>query len=116
MTETKPGMTRVRVRFLDSIAGAGDPVPAQLEEKYRNMSDELLKMKEGKMKKYTEQQVRVLVDDERKRDAAIIRSGFAKQFSFKVGDEATVNVEIAKHWEDASICSILPEQTVAKAA
>ena len=102
-----------RVKILQSIAGAGDPPQAELERKYaRIRGEQLARSKAAQAANkvgLTEQQIESPVNEEKRRDAAIPRvSGFIGPFSFKPGDEVSIDAELAEKWEAAGICSILP--------
>ena len=106
--------TRVTVKFLDSIAGLRDPSPAVLEAKYKHLAESLGKEKEGsKLPKYSKFQIEAAVEAERKRDEAVIRIGFTKDWSFKVGDEALVNVAAAEAMEASGVVAIVKEKKTA---
>jgi hypothetical protein len=99
---------RVRVKFLDAMAGLRDPTPATLAAKYARLADSMKAEKAGKQPAYTDSQIQAAVDVSKKADTAVVPTGFAKDWFFKAGDEASVNEVIAKHWEAAGQVAILP--------
>lgn len=108
-------LKRVRVKFLDSIAGLRDPSQQALEAKYTSMAEGLAAEKQGKVQRHTPAAIKTLVDVERRKDEAVIRVGFTKDWAFKTGDETSVNEEIARHWEEQGLAVVLSEP-VKKAA
>jgi len=103
---------RVRVKFLDSLAGLRDPTPALLAAKYARIAESMAAETQGgksKLPLYSEAQIRAAVDSERRKDEAVIRTGFVKDWAFKPGEEASVNAEIAREWEAGGVC-VVPEK------
>jgi len=98
---------RVRVKFLDSMAGLRDPTPAILAAKYAKLEEALRAEKNGKLPLYKDHEVRARVDAAKAADDAVIPAGFAKDWSFKPGEEASVNAAIAEHWEAAGQVTVL---------
>ena len=103
-----------RVKILQPIAGAGDPSPAELERKYARIRGEQVARSKAAQAAgkpgVTEQQIESVVNEEKRRDATIPRvSGFIGPFSFKPGDEVSIDAELADKWEACGICSILPD-------
>jgi len=105
--------TRVRVKFLDSIAGLRDPIQAALETKYKKLEESMSAEKNGKVQAHSKVQIAAAVDAARRSDEAVIRTGFVKDWSYKPGEEALVSVAIAKAWEEAGIVSIITQQAAA---
>jgi hypothetical protein len=107
---------RVTVKFLDSIAGQRDPTPEMLDQKYKKLAQSMEKQMEGgksKIPKYSKQQIEAAVEAERKVDAGIIRTGFTKDFAFKVGAEALVSAAIAEAWEASGTVTIVKDKKAA---
>jgi len=107
-----------RVKILQSIAGTGDPSKEDLERKYTRIRSEAIVRSNaakqiGKPGK-TEAEIDSLVNEEKKRDAAIPRlSGHIGQFAYKPGDEVALDAELAEKWEACGVCTLLPNQKAA---
>jgi len=110
---------KVRVTILQSIAGTGDPSPADLRRKYELMTvnltqQSLAAQKAGKQGR-SDDEIAAAVDGERRKDAKIPRlAGFDHEFSFKPKDIAMIDSDLAEKWQDAGICII--EEVAKKAA
>jgi hypothetical protein len=98
---------RVRVKFTDSIAGLRDPTPAVLSAKYSKLAADMKAERNGKNPMWSEMQIQDAAEKTRQADAAVLRTGFAKDWSFKPGDEAMVNQAVAEEWEAAGVCTVL---------
>jgi len=109
-------MKKVRVKFVESIAGCRDPLPKELEAKYTRLASSLAAERDGKIPRHTQGQIAAAVDAARRQDEAVIRTGFSKDWAFKPGDEAMVSEEIAKVWEEQGILTLIPPEPVKKAA
>lgn len=108
-------MRKVKVKILDSIAGLKDPrSPSELDEKYRQ---QIQRMNKGRQKPFSEGFVEELVSDFKKHDRYGEKPlGFARDWSFKPGDEVMINADLAEKWQDAGICTILADEPAAKKA
>jgi hypothetical protein len=114
-------MKKVKVKILQSVAGAGDPSPASLQRKYETMAQTMTQQSvqaqtAGKRGKSAEE-IDALVDAERRADAKIPRvAGFDHVFSFKPGDTPLIPADLAAKWQESGICLIEEESGKSKAA
>lgn len=107
-------MKKVRVKFLESIAGLADPKPkAELDEKYERIREENLRRERPLSQATVEERIHAYKQTDRYGEPFI---GFNKDFGFKVGDEAFILGEIASKWEASGICVILPDVPAARTA
>jgi hypothetical protein len=110
---------KVKVTILQSVAGTGDPSPADLKRKYELMTvtmtqHSLTAQKAGKQGR-TDEEIAAIVETERRKDARTPRlAGFDHEFSFKPKDVALIDADLAEKWQDAGICII--EESAKKAA
>lgn len=104
---TTNNATKTKVKFLDSIAGLGDPKsPAELDAQYRV---KIALLGQGREKPFSQAFCEEVIATYKKRDRYGEKPiGFARDFSFKIGDEAMIPSELAEKWQDAGICLILP--------
>ncbi|HLK64730.1 MAG TPA: hypothetical protein VKU19_14895 [Bryobacteraceae bacterium] len=102
---------RVRVKFLDSIAGLRDPRPEELEARYKRLGADMARQRrpDGLGASYSASAIAQAIEEERRRDAAAVPLGFTKDWCFKMGEEGLVNQVIAEEWEAAGICIIIRE-------
>ena len=97
-----------RVKFLDSIAGLGDPNKSRLEERYERLRVTL------KQQKRSPAGIEEFINEQKIKDRyAEVPIGFAKDFSFKAGEEALIPAGIAEKWEACGICVAIPEKKAA---
>jgi hypothetical protein len=93
---------KTRVKILVSIAGVGDPDRETLEKKYQAMRVwfEAKRRSENFIEREIAEAKRV-----DRYDAP--PTGFARDWSYKPGEEAMIDAELAKKWEAAGICAIV---------
>jgi hypothetical protein len=104
-------MKKTRVKFLDSIAGLGDPKPVEvLDGEYAKVRAEF------KARKPPMSDARIAEIIERRKAAdryGAAGMGFARDFSFKPDQEALIPAELARAWEEAGVCLVLPAAVAA---
>jgi hypothetical protein len=106
-------MEKLKVKFNESIAGLADPKPtAELDKKYQ---DKIASMGKGRPRPFSEAFTKQLIDQMKAHDRYGEKPlGFHGDFTFKIGDEAMIDAELARKWEANGTCSIL--ETGRKAA
>jgi hypothetical protein len=106
-----------RVKILVSIAGLGDPDTAALDKKYQAIADGMNKRAAEANAKLKPETIQAVIAEYKRQDRyGDVKRGFRSDFAFPPGAEVTVPAAIAEHWEEAGICSILPDLPGAKAA
>jgi len=108
-----------KVRFLDSIAGMGDPRPtAELDAKYEAHRDKL--RREALARGGREPSAYILdqiITDMKKQDRYGEKPiGFSRDWSFKPGDERVISSDLAEKWEDSGICIIVEDAPAGRKA
>ena len=101
--------SRASVRFIEAIAGLGDPTPEQLERKYEGLYDQLARTVLANEKRLSPFEIEAKVKEARVTDANTIRTGFTRDFAFKAGDSTTLPRPIAEAWAASCIVQIIPE-------
>ena len=101
-----------RVKILQSISGTGDPSPGELQRKYdtmrRTLQDAARAARNMGRPGRSDGEIEALVAEEKRKDDAIPRvAGFTHPFSFKPGDEVSIDAELAEKWETCGLCMIL---------
>lgn len=107
-------MTKTRVKILQSIAGLADPCSvADLDGEYAKVRAQLsaktrqpAPLSDAKIDEFLERQK--ALDRYGKKGM-----GFAHDWGFKPDQEALIPTELAKAWEEAGICIILPAAVAA---
>jgi len=100
-----------RVKILESIAGLGDPQPAQLERKYARIRQDLTERAIRNNREPSPTDIEAAVNAEKRKDALWVKTGFNKDWSFKPGDEPLIDAALAEKWEEAGICIPAPTPT-----
>jgi hypothetical protein len=96
---------KTRVKILVSIAGVGDPDRAALEKKYAAMRTWF------EAKRRSENFIEREIDEAKRLDRYDAPpTGFARDWSYKPGEEALIDAELAKKWEAAGVCTIVPPE------
>lgn len=109
-------MNKKRVKFMESIAGLADPKPVSvLDEKYDKMRDQMRRPAQGREKGVSEYTINTVIAETKLRDRYGEKQvGFARDYSFKPGDEASIDAELADKWDALGLLTILGD--VKKAA
>lgn len=101
-------MERVYVRFLDSIAGLRDPrAKEELDQKYENMRERNFRQPKPQSPEVMESIIANFKKQERYGEVPL---GFRNDWSFKPGERAFINADLAAKWQAAEICEICPDQ------
>lgn len=102
-----------KVKFLDAMAGLADPKPkAALDAKYAQIREKMETPPEGSDKGASKHTIDAAITEAKKRDRYGDPAwGFARDFSFKVGDEAVIDAKLAEHWEAAGYCTVIEDAT-----
>lgn len=100
-----------KIKLLTSIAGLGDPDRAKLDAKYVRLSASMQAEVDFRGKKRSTESIAAAVAEEKRKDRYDEKPiGFKTDWSFRSGDEAVIDSELAKKWADSGICIILPTE------
>jgi hypothetical protein len=105
---------KVRVRFIESIAGLKDPLPkAVLDEKYARIRFEM-EHPADRPKPFREAEILATIErlqkDDRYGEPSI---GFVKDFAFRPGEIFSIPKEIADKWIEGDICELADQPAAA---
>lgn len=107
-------INRVKVKFAEPIAVLADPKPKDvLDQKYKTFEDNL----KSREKPPSAGTIRALIEEKKLADRYSEKPlGFARDMAWKIGDEAMINEELARKWQDAGICNIVDETNGSKSS
>jgi hypothetical protein len=97
--------TKIRVRFLECIAGLGDPDKTHLDRKYDQLLVDLTSREKGP----TRVQIAARIAELKIIDRYEGQSGFKRDFVFRPGEEVFIPEKAALDWQNCGVCEILPE-------
>jgi hypothetical protein len=102
---------KVRVRFIESIAGLKDPLPREvLDEKYAKIRFQMENPVDRK-KPFREDEILATIERLRKDDRyAEAAYGFLRDYSFRPGEIFLIAKDIADKWIAGGICELAADQ------
>ena len=113
MNDTK----RVRVKMLESVAGLKDPDREALDRKYKGIVADYEARALKNNREVKPHLVKALIDEHKRQDRYDdVCRGFKRDFAFAPGSEPSIPIEVAQKWEEAGLCTILPDEPPAKRA
>jgi hypothetical protein len=99
---------KTKVKILDSIAGLADPKPVELlDAKYQALRDGL---RARKPKPVPEHKIEETIAQTKLADRysePIL--GFARDWSFRPGEEVLIDATLAEKWATAEICDLIAQ-------
>jgi hypothetical protein len=96
---------KLKVRFLQSIAGLADPAPREvLDARYAQRRRTLESDERRRSPEYIDKVIEALKRGDRYGD---VRRGFTMPFAYKQGDIASIPAEIARNWVASEICEFV---------